>query len=290
MCLRRRGFSIVEVLVTLGVLSMLMGFLLPAVHRTREAARRTQCRNNLKQLGIALHNYDSIHRAFPPGSVPAAWSFKAMLLPQLGDAVGFSQIDFSNNIDPLSGWYSCGPESLRLAQVSVEPDRVSRPVFYCPSDPSAGSGLPGWRKGNYLGVSGDGVGDVTTAWEHRPGVPLPPARKGTLFFCSHVSVADLHDGTSSTIVVGERGVQGYAADLCAGFGTSERFSWLATGGGLRECIRGNPENDLHFWSHHSHGTHFLFGDGHVGFLSNSISNEIYWSLSTRAASETIAEF
>src|SRR5690606_35628741 len=79
----RRGFTLIELLVVIAIIAVLIALLLPAVQQAREAARRTQCKNNLKQLALALHNYENTHRVFPPGSIgyPFVWSAQAQLLP-----------------------------------------------------------------------------------------------------------------------------------------------------------------------------------------------------------------
>ncbi len=101
----RRGFTLIELLVVIAIIAILIALLLPAVQQAREAARRTQCKNNLKQLGLALHNYLDVHQLFPPGSVggvPAAnladynqdyaWNWSTFILPQIDQANLFNQL------------------------------------------------------------------------------------------------------------------------------------------------------------------------------------------------------
>ncbi|MEZ6035323.1 MAG: DUF1559 domain-containing protein [Planctomycetaceae bacterium] len=125
----KRGFTLIELLVVIAIIAVLVSLLLPAVQAAREAARRTQCKNNLKQLGLALHNYLDTHRCFPPNGVNNAtntqtWSAQAFILPFLEGSILYSNIDFNvgyghaNNVSP----------------VHVKAMKI--PVLLCPSDPN----------------------------------------------------------------------------------------------------------------------------------------------------------
>lgn len=285
---QRRGITLIELLVVMGVLGILVGLLLPALQRSRESARQTQCRNQLRQLGLALHNYEAAHNTFPPGSVLGGWSFKTMLLPYLGFQADYARINFGNDIEFPSGHYSCGPESARLSSLDANPDFKKRSIFYCPTDPLGGTGeVP---CGSYLGMSGDQPGYIFSYWPYFPGQPLQPPGTGMLSLCSSVRPSNVRDGLSSTLFVGERGVIDsltYSADFC---GRGEYDAWTGSGGGLRTGDPHDAEGHCRFWSHHSGGVHFLFADGHVQFLNYSLSHSTYRALSTRADSELIGTF
>lgn len=234
---RCRGITIIELLVCIGIIGILVGLLMPAVQQSREAARRTQCRNQLHQLGIALHNYESTHGVFPPGRLLGGWSFKTMLLPQLDFAADYSRIDFANDIERPQGWYSCIPEAIRLESLKANPDSRRRPIFYCPTDPLAGAaGLP---CGSYVGVGGDQSSPSFFARDYFPGDPLEPAGTGMLFLCSSVRASDVRDGASNTLFVGERGVaddRTTAPDFC---NIIDRDSWLVILAGLHPPEQGS---------------------------------------------------
>ena len=151
---QRRGFTLVELLVVIAIIGILVSLLLPAVQAARETARRIECTNNLKQVGLALHNYESAHRTFPPGfisrttgpwpgggnspvpEVGPGWSFFAMILPQLEQAGLHSQIDFRL---PIS---SPANQAARSTKVKA---------FQCPSDTWTDPVTP-WP--TTLGISG----------------------------------------------------------------------------------------------------------------------------------------
>lgn len=126
---RLRAFTLVELLVVIGIVAILLALLLPAVQQARESARRTQCRNNLKQIVLALHNYEQSNRRFPPGSVfsaEASWSVHGRLLPFLDQGNSYAQI----HLDQL--W--CDPINL---MTGVQKQFI--PTYSCPSDPNAGT-------------------------------------------------------------------------------------------------------------------------------------------------------
>src|SRR5882757_2755439 len=125
---RRRGFTLIELLVVIAIIAVLIALLLPAVQAAREAARRAQCMNNLRQIGLALHNYHDQYNTFPPAYVADATgkpmhSWRVLLLPQLGEGQLYSEYDFSEPWD--------GPNNSRLLT------RMPR-VYACPSHSTPG--------------------------------------------------------------------------------------------------------------------------------------------------------
>src|SRR5262245_5731596 len=131
----RAGFSLIELLVVVAIIGVLIALLLPAIQQAREAARRTQCKNNLKQLGVALHNYESAHRVFPPGRLnfPMVFSAQAQLLPFLEAEIASSMLNFDV------------PPSFSLVPPITANDTVARIIvrtFVCPTDLESIPGSP----------------------------------------------------------------------------------------------------------------------------------------------------
>lgn len=183
---RRTAFTLIELLVVIAIIAVLIALLLPAVQQAREAARRSQCKNNLKQIGLALHNYHDAYNMFPPESIwaygavgswqPRNFSWLCMILPYLDQAPLYNQTNFS-----LPVWNQ--PIMSRML-----------PVLTCPSDP--GVGAPGSTYGmattNYAGAEG-------YDWWPRSGNPL-----GGIFTLNGATrISAVTDGTSNTIAVGE---------------------------------------------------------------------------------------
>jgi prepilin-type N-terminal cleavage/methylation domain-containing protein/prepilin-type processing-associated H-X9-DG protein len=298
----RRAFTLIELLVVIAIVAVLVGLLLPAVQAAREAARRSQCVNNLKQVGIALQNYHDAHLVLPPGYVSGfdavgndtgpGWGWAAMLLPQFEQVPLFNACNFQQAIEAPAN--STG----RVANVGN---------FLCPSDPSAtayaavkrnaATGAPiqdicQVAPSNYVGMYGTG----------EPG----PDGDGVFFRDSGIAFRDVTDGLSQTIFVGERshrlgeatwvgsvtGALMFPTDNDSiGRYVTETSSGMVLGHVGELAGPGDPNSDVNqFYSLHSgRGVNFLFGDGHVSFLKATMNYKSYLALATRAGGEVVSE-
>jgi len=298
-----RSFTLIELLVVIAIIAILIALLLPAVQQAREAARRTQCKNNLKQIGLAFANYESTHKIYPPGRLGCdgistgpcngnpnftrvGLSAFVMLLPQLEATNLYNQFD-KNDIawGTTTTWMAAN-------KAAVE----TRPNFYvCPSDVSKASKLLNGLNcatGSYALVHG------TMGPSNGISGEMKVSNTGAFNYKTPYAVRDFIDGLSSTIFVGE--VQDAHADNSQNVWTvgSRHLDCLRTtenpintppGTGITTSPYGVPLNGA-FGSEHVGGAQFLFGDGHVSFLSENLSLVVYQALSTRANGEVVGEY
>ncbi len=185
---RRWGFTMIELLVVIAIIALLAGLLLPAVQAAREAARRTQCRNNLKQIGVALHNYHDIHRTFPPGRERSlvdgqgrCFSAYAHILPQLEQANAFQMVDFNFN-----------PEATQNVPIMNFP----MSILLCPSDSYPIDIQNNRAVHNYLLNTG-------TSFPLSPRNPGNVPINGIFYENSSTKLRDITDGTSYTVCISE---------------------------------------------------------------------------------------
>ena len=192
--LKRAAFTLVELLVVIAIIGILIGMLLPAVQQVREAARRIQCSNSLKQLALAAHNFESAHGHLPAGRgapLPAVFSAHARLLPLMEQAALESEIDYFQAPTTFSTGANFWDGSTNLAAA-----RQVVPVLLCPSDAIQGR-IPGseFAATNFAFCAGSGAIDSGT---------LGVACDGAFFSASEISLADVSDGTSNTAIASER--------------------------------------------------------------------------------------
>jgi prepilin-type N-terminal cleavage/methylation domain-containing protein len=290
----RPGLTLVELLVVLAILGVLLGLLLPAVQKVREAANLAACRNNLKQIGLALHHHHDTRGAFPAGYYdptpwPApdrgpGWGWAAFLLPFLEQADLARQVNVNRDVgDPANA-------ALRATFL---------PVFYCPSDDLlttftvSDGGATNWglAQSNYVACNGnDGVDDFTT----------PPHTGAFVRATRGFRIADITDGLSTTLFVGDRTMRlSYAA--WAGGPTGAQNPFLQAPGNygaevtLLLCHAGptGPNTPGVYdadstSSPHRLGVPFLFGDGSVHYLGNGIAVPVWMALATRAGGEPVS--
>ncbi len=301
------GFTLIELLVVLGIIAVVLGMLLPGIQGGREAARRTQCLNNMKQIGLALQNYHELWRVFPPGYVSEVdaggrdlgpgWGWAANLLPWLEQNALYRSIDFEQTVDSTYN----STASVRIGMMFCPSDLASEdaPV----RDAENTVDLVVVPRGSYLGVYGTGsIGDA------------PGRGTGIFFRNSSIGVVDIVDGTSTTIMVGERSHRlsyatwsGRVPDgwvfKTSSFESgvpSDSFcddgepSWCMVLGvvGLKDGPRTPNHPRAHvddFASRHPGGVNFLWADGSARFVRDTIAPAVYQAIATRNGDELPSE-
>ena len=206
----RRGFTLVELLVVIAIIGILIALLLPAVQAAREAARRSQCTNNLKQLGIALHNYHDTYKAFPPlgggtGDGNEATTNRlhlsgfAGLLPFMEQQALYDQVSSPQASPAYPAW---GP--VPWYGWNFYPFHANVTAFRCPSDGTKESGhYTPFGNTNYNFCVGDQIRD--TVWWNKYGAAVGSQRpRGIFGRVSYLTMADIKDGTSNTIAMSEQ--------------------------------------------------------------------------------------
>ena len=312
---RGNGFTLVELLVVIAIIGILIGMLLPAVQAVREAARRISCANNMRQMSLAMLNFESANQRFPSGNLsnPDIADFSDAIL---NDGVNWSCIvlpfiEQGNQFEIVSS----GSNGLRDTDAAYNlQDNAGNdvgsnvlPSFICPSCPMADINperLPrDHAKNNYVGIWGieaPSAGSDYTDIAADPAVYDASNFTGILFLNSEIGFGDIADGASNTFVVGERDGAPISATLTRGAATwlgSREANFLNQS--LAPCssnssytINSIEENNNNRWasisSQHTGGAQFGRADGSVEFISETIAADVYEAMGTRSGREALS--
>jgi len=272
---RQSGFTLIELLVSIAIIGVLAALLIPAVQASRDAARRTVCKNQLRQLTLASHMYHDVHQCFPPGSyvmgpsfpMQSGWGWGAMLLPFLEQDAMYRQINF--------GLPTAVGDNLQL---------IATPIagFRCPSEIGSDTiacmnvGGPAFKlaSGNYCGS------------------------EGVLNSMSAVKIAQITDGTSQTLLLGERIVQPggpsslpFTSAWCGQVAFADEYDLRSVPYLLPDPdhpINSSPSDPLCFGSRHPQGANFTLVDGSCVFLNDSIDAQVFTALGTIDGGEMVS--
>lgn len=289
----KRAFTLIELLVVIAIIAILIALLLPAVQQAREAARRSSCKNNMKQIGLAMHNYHDVHTSLPMGMNNQTYSPFTAILPFL------DQANLQNIYDFDLGYTD--PANLTALNTTL-------PVYLCPTmvlpravpfEPCDEDGAP-----TSYGAS-MGIHDAGTSYLTEPDGMFPGRNhekiKPTLF-------RDVTDGLSNTIMCGEFNYRledylwsGHSSSCAsnAAYQGTPRWGSHRWGGGYSGVAMGDTSGDFNVnldanrstWrSDHVGGAHFLLGDGAVRFVSENIDAELLDALATKSGGEVIGDF
>jgi len=343
---RRSAFTLIELLVVIAIIAILIALLLPAVQQAREAARRTQCKNNLKQYGLGLHNYHDTMNGFPIGATGggptateggnsanprAAW--QVYILPYMDQAPLYNLLHFDG---PRAGVQYGGVAGSVTRIVLPDGDEAGEkqvPYAMCPSDPwprhvAGTTATPfktsaNWAQCSYGGsigsqrTTGTGACNPFNSYAENPAgqnVYARSNRPGSVsgmfsYYGVFLSIRDVTDGTSNTIMVGEVRADCYTR-------SHQTFGWWFNNSmGNAHSSTVTPINEFNtcsmapkkisnpacvdpaeynyswgFKSHHVGGAHFLVADGTVRFISQNIDHQSYQRLGGRADGQVVGEF
>jgi prepilin-type N-terminal cleavage/methylation domain-containing protein/prepilin-type processing-associated H-X9-DG protein len=296
---RRSGFTLTELLTVTAVVTVVVALTIPAIQRARESARQLQCKNNLKQVGLALHNYHEAFGTLPSGFIgvnaqgqpevsgPTGWGWAAMILPHLDEGALFNSIDFSHSI-------------LDAENAAVVHNQLSE--LRCPSDSGSGdfkllasdgqTPLAMLPTSNYVGNFGSGDIDycnnlIGMGMACTSGPSL--VSDGVFFHNSSTKLASITDGMGSTLMISERSSSGNAAQRTA--------TWLGVVPGSQDAFSLNLgsmsvypsqvlKNDDGFSSAHAGSIDMLMADGHVRNVSQDTAPGVLLSMATRNTQDT----
>jgi prepilin-type N-terminal cleavage/methylation domain-containing protein len=315
---KARGFTLIELLVVIAIIAILVALLLPAVQQAREAARRTQCKNNLKQMGLAMHNYLDVYTRLPlclnASNKPI--SVHAYLLPYLEQNNLYNQVDFNTS------WNSTQNTAARAAIV---------PGFLCPSQPSVA--MPaGWAGTNYRASQGSGILYGQPSTDPANSNYQFPESNGVFISGKSLKIADVTDGTSNTAAFSEHpfadfnnaAVSKYdtfrpgtypanadeAMQMCKATDTTNialqgvsnvGAPWLQSYHSTTQYFHVSPPNSRSCMfppgriatmaaSFHTGGVQLSLCDGSVRFVSDNIDIGVWRSVGSRDGGEVVSEF
>ena len=319
--LHRSGFTLIELLVVIAIIAVLISLLLPAVQSAREAARRAQCINNMKQIGLAMHNYESTHGSFAPGKKGCCWgTWPVFILPYLEAGNTFNAWNnvgtYDNAATDLFRYSGAGNSTVTTTRIAA---------YTCPSDtPTAGfANIQSYNYAVNFGNVTQSQAATAKDWQGKTsyfgGAPFcdiyPRSVNGvtvgsTVSQSGTIGIAQISDGTSNTLMVSEI-VQAQGGDL-RGFvhwGDASAFETLLKPndqnpdviytigyckyplGNNPPCVAsgtGKPANNFGSRSRHPGGVNTLFCDGSVKFMKSSIDTQVWRSLSTTRGGEVIS--